>query len=130
MSNPAQTAPDKEMTFSSFAEFYPYYLIIATTLALSTVLSGAVLADTSTSQHHQRYLDRLSEQLDLTPEQKREVSELHAEQYEKRKALRDETRNRMDEILTAEQRQKLDTIHQQRVERMKQHHGKHQRNEP
>lgn len=104
-------------------------LIIATTLALSTVLSGAVLADTSKSQHHQRYLDRLSEQLDLTPEQQREVSDLHAEQYEKRKALRDETRNRMDEILTLEQREKLETIHQQRVERMKQHHGKHQRSE-
>ena len=104
-------------------------LIIAASFALATGPSGSLLAVTDQSQPHQRHLDRLSERLELTPEQKREVGELHAQQYEKRKALREETRTRMNEILDAEQREKLEAMHRERAERMQQHHGKHHRSE-
>lgn len=102
--------------------------IIASSLVLATALSGSLMAETSSSERQQRYLDRLSERLELTPEQKREVAELHAEQLEKRKALRDESRTRMNEILTSEQSQALEAMHREHAEKLKKHHGK--RGEP
>lgn len=99
-------------------------LIIASSLALATAFSGSLLAGTSGDAYHQRHLERMSERLDLTPEQQREVGELHREQFEKHKALREETTSRMNEILTEEQREKLEQLRKERSEKMKQHHGK------
>jgi periplasmic protein CpxP/Spy len=100
------------------------HLVIAGTFALATAMTGTLMAQGANAEHRERHLDRLAERLELTPEQKRDVAELHAEQHAKHKTLRDETRERMDQILNPQQREKMETIRQERAERMKQYHGK------
>lgn len=66
-------------------------------------------------------VERLAQTLDLTDQQKTQLEAIFAEQGEKRRALREETRARMQEVLTAEQLTQLDEMRQHRKGR---HGGK------
>lgn len=66
-------------------------------------------------------VDRLAQALKLTDQQKTQLEAIFAEQGEKRRALWEETRARMQEVLTAEQLTQLDEMRQHRKGR---HGGK------
>jgi len=53
---------------------------------------------------------RLAERLELSDEQRGQVEVLFAEMRERREALREEQRERLDEMLTEEQRAQLDEM--------------------
>lgn len=72
-------------------------------------LSGLILPfGAMAGPGHADHMDRLAERLELTPEQKLQVESILTEQKEKRKALREETRARLSEILSPEQMERFD----------------------
>lgn len=95
-------------------------------IALSAAIPAAIAAGGIASQgevgpSYGPKVERLAQKLNLTDEQKTQLESIFAEQGEKRQALREETRARMQEVLTAEQLTQLDEMRQQRKGR---HGGK------
>jgi protein CpxP len=69
------------------------------------------------AKHGDHMIERMSEKLELTAEQKSQVEALFKEQHEKRKALHEETHARLTEILTNEQEAKLGQMREDRKQR-------------
>ncbi|BCX89261.1 periplasmic protein CpxP/Spy [Methylomarinovum tepidoasis] len=65
----------------------------------------------------EKRLDRLEERLQLTPEQRPKVREILREQQKKIRAIHEETRRRLKEVLTAEQWEKLQEMRRKRMAR-------------
>lgn len=106
------------------------HILIAGLFALTTAASASALAaPESPDRHHARHLERLSNTLELTPEQQEELRTVHQEHFEKMKALHAEKQEQVDTILTAEQRNKLQELREQRRNDMKkhQHERRHKR---
>lgn len=61
----------------------------------------------------------MTKELNLTEEQKPQVEALFKEQHEKIRAIREETRSRLEGILTPEQMAKFDEMKQKRKEKYK-----------
>ena len=68
---------------------------------------------------HSQKIERLTKELNLTDEQKSQLDTIFKEQRAKHKALREEGRTRMKEVLTDEQMQKMDEMRKRRHERWK-----------
>ncbi|PRB80605.1 periplasmic heavy metal sensor [Pseudomonas sp. MYb185] len=99
-------------------------ILIAGLFALTTATAGAALAAPDAAEmgkHHQKHLERLASELQLTAEQQEQLRAVHTEQFEKMKALRDEKQQKVDAILTDEQRTKLQELRDNRREKMKKH---------
>ena len=90
--------------------------LIAATLLLTTGLSGAAMAGSNHDNPppRERGFERMAEELQLSDEQKAQLEQIR----EKFKTLRDESKARFDAVLTAEQRQKMEELHEQRRERL------------
>ncbi|MBU58672.1 MAG: hypothetical protein CL543_07305 [Alcanivorax sp.] len=93
----------------------------ATTLAL-VLLTGATLAGTAAAEpprgpQPERMVEHMSRQLDLTDDQRARLETIFEEQGEKMRDLRDETRQRIDGVLTEEQRAKAEQLREQRQEK-------------
>jgi Spy/CpxP family protein refolding chaperone len=69
--------------------------------------------------HHANRVERLTKNLELTPEQKTKVEAIFKEQEEKLKIVHEETHKRLQEVLTKEQITKLDDLKKQRHEKWK-----------
>ena len=98
--------------------------LIAGLFALTTATAGAALAAPDAAdrgKHHERHLERMASELQLTTEQQEQLRAVHAEQFEKMKALHEEKKQKVDAILTAEQRTKLQELRDDRREKMKKH---------
>lgn len=65
----------------------------------------------------ERRMERLDERLGLTEEQKPKVEAILREQREKIQAVRQETRKRLKEVLTPEQLEKFERLHEERKKR-------------
>lgn len=105
---------------------------------LSTVVSGALLSialagmsmsafaasssnttpEKQASQHQEARLNHMQKALDLTADQRNQLQAVYKQAREERKELRGETRDKVQEILTSEQRTKL-------KERRAQHRADH-----
>ena len=74
-------------------------------------------------------MERMAQRLQLTDEQRAAMETLIEEQRAEREALRDRMRTRMAEVLTPEQRARMDEMREQRRDRWreKRHHGRHGR---
>ena len=82
------------------------------------LLPAAIVAE---SRHPGRHLDRLSEHLELSEEQKAQVGTIFEEQHEKHKALREEGKERINAVLTPEQQEKY-TAHREKHKGYRRHH--------
>ena len=72
--------------------------------------------------HHANRVERLTNSLDLTPEQKTKVEAIFKEQEEKFKIIHEETQKRLQEVLTKEQMTKMDDMKKQRHENWQKRH--------
>lgn len=70
-------------------------------VALLTVVTAPVYA--GNAQHEDRFVSRLSSELSLTPDQVGKVTAIVQEQHAKMKQAREETRQRIEAVLTPEQ---------------------------
>jgi len=85
------------------------------------VLMSAVLFPAITyaerGMHHERMVERMAEELDLSEEQRMQVEAVFKEQKPKFEALREETRSRIEAILNEEQRTKMERLKAERKAR-------------
>jgi protein CpxP len=77
--------------------------------------------------HHGNRVERLAKKLDLNAEQKSKVEVIFKEQHEKLKAIHEETRARLQEVLTKEQMAKMDEMKKQRHEQWQKKHQEGQK---
>ena len=94
-------------------------------LALGAIIiPAAVIAGSHFgAQHDGHRLARMAEHLQLSEQQQADVQKIFAEQHDKRMALRDETRSRIDAVLTEEQRAKVQAFREQRQKAFCDKHG-------
>ncbi|MBL1264268.1 hypothetical protein [Candidatus Methylomicrobium oryzae] len=98
------------------------------TLAFVTIFPLTAAAfpgdQASGSEEHQKHrIERLTQELQLTDQQKNEVEAIFKEQHDKFKALHDETHSKLGTVLTPEQMTKLDELKKQRREHWKHRKG-------
>ena len=85
--------------------------------ALAFVGAAFAASDNSLSPRIEKRIERITERLNLSPEQAESLAVVMREQAAKRKALRDETQSRIDELLNDEQRAQVTDFREQRKER-------------
>ncbi len=73
------------------------------------------------AKKHEKMLDRLDDRLDLTDAQEDQVEALFAAAHKKHQAIHDETHKAIAGILTQEQLQKFEQMHEERMD--KKHRG-------
>ncbi|MBL6987297.1 MAG: periplasmic heavy metal sensor [Methylobacter sp.] len=101
--------------------------IITIALALALPLSVAAFPGSNDSGNHSdnrraNKVEHLAKQLDLNAEQKSKLEAIFKEQHEKREALRQEARLRMQEVLSSEQMTKLDNLKKNHQEKWQKRH--------
>lgn len=102
-------------------------ILIATAFAVATAMSAPSMAGAGMDREHgERHMQRLTEELNLTPEQQEQMRTIHKEQMEKHKELKEQGKQRMSEVLDDEQEQKLEQMHKERHEKMKKKYGEKQ----
>jgi len=96
--------------------------LIVLTLALALPLTVSAMpgegAGGGGGKHGNR-LERMAKKLDLTDDQKAKLEVIFKEQHAKHKALKEETRERMSHILSAEQMEKMQEMKKRRQEKRK-----------
>ncbi len=95
--------------------------IITLALALALPLTVAAFpGDNADFEGRQaNRVERLTKNLDLTPEQKTKVEAIYNEQRDKIKIIHEETRKRLEEVLSKEQMTKMDDMKKQRRQEWK-----------
>jgi len=90
-------------------------------LTLAAAIPAAVLAssDDRGRPHRGPDLERLSERLDLSAEQRTQISALFEEQAAEREAMREKMRARMAEVLTPQQQARMKEMREDRREHRK-----------
>lgn len=98
--------------------------IITLALALALPLTAAAFPGDNGSfeGHHANKVERLTKNLDLTAEQKTKVEIIFKEQEGKFKIIHEETRKRLQEVLTKEQMTKFDEMKKQRHDKWQKKH--------
>lgn len=86
--------------------------LIAGLFALTTAISSVALA--APDNNSDRYVQRLTTELGLTPGQEEKMLELHTGHMDKMKALREDQQREVDAILDDEQRAKLKKMRENR----------------
>ena len=95
--------------------------IITLALALALPLTVAAFPGDNGGfeGHHADRVERLTKDLNLTPEQKTKVETIFKEQHEKIKAIHEETQKRLQEVLSKDQMTKMDEMKKQHREKWK-----------
>jgi Spy/CpxP family protein refolding chaperone len=98
--------------------------IITLALALALPLTATAFSGDKGDfkGHHANRVEHMSKHLDLTAEQKTKVEALFKEQDEKLKIIHEETRTRLQEVLSKEQMTKMDDMKKQRHEKWQKRH--------
>lgn len=89
-------------------------------LILTAFMTPAMSHDKDHDHEHgkgQHMMERLDKALELSDEQRQQVEAVFAEQHAKHKALRDETKGRLNEILDDEQQARLKQLRAERKAR-------------
>lgn len=98
-------------------------IIIALAFALPLTAFAFSGDKNESGGHYAKRLERLTENLNLTAEQKAKLEPILKEQEEKFKTIREETHKRMQEVLTKEQLTKMDEMKKQRRKEWQNKHG-------
>jgi periplasmic protein CpxP/Spy len=98
--------------------------IIILALALTLPLTAAAFpgGKCDFEGHHANRVEHLTKSLDLTAEQKTKMEALFKAQDEKLKIIHEETRSRLQEVLTKEQMTKFDELKKQRHDKWQKKH--------
>ena len=97
-------------------------ILIASLFALTTAASAAVFAvSEDASKHHEKHMQRMFSELQLTEDQQQQLRTVHEQHFGKMKALHEEKQEKVNAILTDEQRAKWQELREQRRENMKKH---------
>ncbi len=109
-------------------------LILATTTAivLGAGITGIVMAKEGDYGRHQNRVDRMSQALELSTEQKAQLEEIFLSKSEQREQMRNEMQAQIDQILTPEQLELKQRMQERRgKDRMGDHQekGHHDRSE-
>ena len=97
-------------------------------LALSAILiPAAVFAGSHYGNKTEHRIERMSEQLQLSEQQRAQVQQIFEQQHEKKLALRAETHERISQVLTPEQQAQWQQYRKDRKQRACDHHGKGER---
>jgi periplasmic protein CpxP/Spy len=98
--------------------------IITLALALVLPLTAAAFPGDNPGfeGHYVNRVERLTKNLDLTAEQKTKVEAIFKEQEGKFKIIHEETRKRLQEVLTKEQITKFDEMKKQRHDKWQKKH--------
>lgn len=108
-------------------------LTLITAAALGLALSAGAVAnpDEDKAERHERHMDRMAERLDLSDAQRDEIDALVRAHMERTQAAREQLkqaheqlRDEMRAVLTPEQAEKLDAMHDDMGERMGEHRGR------
>jgi protein CpxP len=84
--------------------------IVTLALALTFPLSVAAFSEGGFEGHRGNRLEYLTKKLDLNAEQKGKLEVIFKEQHEKIDAIHQETRSRIEKVLSPEQTAKLDEL--------------------
>ncbi len=91
---------------------------IIKSLTLAVLLSPAIVFAQAGAGAMDNVMDRMAEELDLTDEQRAEIETIIEEQRRKQLQAREEAGQRIEGVLTEEQRAKLEEIQKQHQEEM------------
>ncbi|EIC29991.1 Spy/CpxP family protein refolding chaperone [Methylomicrobium album] len=98
--------------------------ILAIVLTFPLTVAAFPGAQGPGSEEHQTHrIERLTNELNLTGEQKSKVEAIFNEQHEKLKVLHDETHTKLGTVLSPEQMSKLEALKKQRREHWKHKEG-------
>ena len=97
-------------------------IILALALVLPLTASAFPGDNGSFEGHYANKVERLTKNLDLTADQKTKVEALFKEQEGKFKIIHEETRKRLQEVLTKEQLTKFDEMKKQRHDKWQKKH--------
>ena len=100
--------------------------IIALTLAAAIPFAAYAATNGDGSHHRGDRLERMAQTLNLDDAQKARMKALLAEHRAERKALREQMRSQIGEILNDDQRAKFDEVRAQRRAKHKSKRGRHQ----
>ena len=103
-------------------------IIMAMALALPLTVSAFPGEGAGPGGKHANRMEKLTKKLDLTDDQKAKLEVIFKEQQAKRKALTEETHERMSEVLTAEQMEKMQEMKKRRQEKRKEKKGARSQN--
>ena len=84
-------------------------IVIASSFLISAQALHAESNKASPNDHAERVVDRMSERLDLTEDQKNNILSIKKEEFEKVRSLREENKKRIEGLLTEEQLEKRNT---------------------
>ena len=99
--------------------------IIVAALALPLTVAAFPGGQPGDSEEHRvQRVERLAEKLDLNAEQKTQVTQIFQQQREKQEALRQETHQRLQEVLSPEQMTQFDELKKERHAKWQKHQGK------
>lgn len=100
--------------------------IITIALALALPLAVFAFPGGQGGDHFEGHkgdrIERLTKELDLTSEQKSQLTQIFQEQQAKREAIRQETDQRLKTVLTPEQMTKFEELKNQRHEKWQKRH--------
>ena len=97
-------------------------IILALALALPLTAGAFPGGKCDFEGHHANKVERLTKNLNLTAEQKTKVEVIFKEQEGKFKIIHEETRKRLQEVLTKEQLTKFDEMKKQRHDKWQKKH--------
>lgn len=111
---------------------YKKIAIIALVLAMPLAVAASTVGE-DFGQHGHRgdRVERLTKELDLNPEQKAKLADIFTQEREKREALRQETHQQIQQVLSSEQMAKFEELAKKRHEKWRKRHEerKHQKTE-
>lgn len=91
--------------------------LVALLMAFIFPLTGFAFFGGHDGARHEKHLDKMAQELNLTDVQKKQVEAIFKEQGEKMKATHDETHARLAKVLTPEQVKKMDDLRRERQEK-------------
>ena len=94
-------------------------MALALPLTVSAMPGEGEGAGAGNGGKHANRLEKMAKKLDLTDDQKAKLEVIFKEQHAKHKALREETRERMSQVLTAEQMEQMQKMKKRRQEKRK-----------
>ena len=95
-------------------------LTLAIVLTFPLTVSAFPGGQGPNSESHQKHrIERLTQDLNLTAEQKTKVEAIFNEQHDKFKALHEETQTKLGTVLSPEQMTRMDNLKKQRWEHRK-----------
>src|SRR5690606_19384597 len=97
-------------------------ILIAGLFTLTTALATSTLAATEApGKHHQRHMERMASELQLTEQQQEQLRDIHQQQREQMRTLREQRQEQVNAVLTEEQRNTPQQLREQRPDELRRH---------